>query len=220
MIYWPCGQYIGGQNIISHPHLNKATCIAYQAKIFWKCWKLVILQLAFGRHGTGNLEWHHMKSRRNRHGNTFNITGPLWGEFDSDLWIPHTKGQWYRALVFSSVVNLNSLLRKQLSCWWFETPWHSFYLTLMKTKLIITGGLRPHPFQKPYDDVYICSYTSSSHQAHDLCKTMVLSTRVPCFLSLNPKWGECLLLGLIQYTNIPVSTCCKHSNPQFYCSLD
>ena len=34
-------------------------------------------------------------------GNIFRVTGPLCGEFTGHWWIPHHKGQWRGALVFS-----------------------------------------------------------------------------------------------------------------------
>ena len=36
-------------------------------------------------------------------GNIFHITGPSCGEFTVPQWIPHTKGQWRRALMFSLI---------------------------------------------------------------------------------------------------------------------
>ena len=45
-----------------------------------------------------------------RHRNTFCNTGPLWGDSTGDWWIPLTKGQWCRTLVFSLLLawtNLN-----------------------------------------------------------------------------------------------------------------
>ena len=36
-------------------------------------------------------------------GNIFRVTGPLIGEFTGLRWIPHTKGQWRGALMFSLI---------------------------------------------------------------------------------------------------------------------
>ena len=66
------------------------------------------------------------------HGNTFCITGPLWGESTGRWWNLITKGQLYGAWYFL-VVSLNRLLNKQSSCWCFEMPWHSCDVTVMLT---------------------------------------------------------------------------------------
>ena len=36
-------------------------------------------------------------------GNIFRVTGPLCGEFTGHRWIPHVKGQWHGALMFSLI---------------------------------------------------------------------------------------------------------------------
>ena len=36
-------------------------------------------------------------------GNIFRVTGLLCGKFNGDRWIPRTKGQWHRALMFSLI---------------------------------------------------------------------------------------------------------------------
>ena len=58
-------------------------------------------------------------------GNIFPITGPLYGEFNGHRWIPLTKGQWRRALMFYLMCALYKRLSKQSWGWWFETPSHS-----------------------------------------------------------------------------------------------
>ena len=58
------------------------------------------------------------------HGNTFLITGHLWGESTSHHWIPIgflTQGNNELCHVF--IVSLNKLLNKQSSCLSFEMPW-------------------------------------------------------------------------------------------------
>ena len=57
--------------------------------------------------------------------NIFRITGPMCGEFSGPRWIPLTKGQWRRALMFSLICTLYKRLSKQSWGWWFET--HSLW---------------------------------------------------------------------------------------------
>ena len=45
--------------------------------------------------------WWFMMTSSN--GNIFRVTGPLCGEFTGNRWIPHTKGQWGRAFMFSLI---------------------------------------------------------------------------------------------------------------------
>ena len=61
---------------------------------------------------------------------------PLW--HDNTLWIIvpcETSGlhkepvMWSFEILF--VINLNELLDKQSSCWWFETPWHPCDIAVM-----------------------------------------------------------------------------------------
>ena len=56
------------------------------------------------------------------HENTFHITGPLRGEATSSWWF-FPKQMQSRFCVFG----LNSVLNKQLSCWWFEMLWFYHY---------------------------------------------------------------------------------------------
>ena len=53
------------------------------------------------------------------HGNVFHITGLLRGESTGHRWIPLTKGQWYGALWFPSLMASTS--RWMWSCWKFKT---------------------------------------------------------------------------------------------------
>ena len=56
------------------------------------------------------------------HGKVFYITGPFWRESDSDWWIPFTKGQSCKYLVFLIFfAGPDVLLNKQLSNQWFNT---------------------------------------------------------------------------------------------------
>ena len=41
--------------------------------------------------------------RRHQNGNIFHVTVHLCGEFTGDRWIPRSKGQWRRALMFSLI---------------------------------------------------------------------------------------------------------------------
>ena len=44
-------------------------------------------------------QWTHNHMMASWNGNAFCITGPLWGEFTSQQWLPFTMGQWCRALI-------------------------------------------------------------------------------------------------------------------------
>ena len=57
-------------------------------------------------------------------GNTFRVTGPLWGESTGDRWIPSHRPVTRSVDVFFDV-RLNKRLSKQSRCGWFETPWRS-----------------------------------------------------------------------------------------------
>ena len=65
------------------------------------------------------------------HGNTFCITGPLWGES-----IGHggfSSHRLNKANVRCYICHSkNKLLKKQSSCWCFEITWHSYDVTVMK----------------------------------------------------------------------------------------
>ena len=60
-------------------------------------------------------------------GNIFCVTGPLWGEFIGDRWIPLTKANdaelWYFFLCAPPTYTLSKQSRWQQ----FETPWRSFW---------------------------------------------------------------------------------------------
>ena len=60
------------------------------------------------------------------HGNTSCITGFLWGESIGHRWIPLTKGQQCRVLMFRW-----SRRAKKSNCWWFETPWRYCDVTMI-----------------------------------------------------------------------------------------
>ena len=49
---------------------------------------------------------------------------PVWKESTVEWLIPPTNGQLCRASVSYFVVIVNNLVKKQLSCLWFETPWY------------------------------------------------------------------------------------------------
>ena len=60
------------------------------------------------------------------HGNTFYISGPLWGESNSRWWIPHAKRQhWLIDDNIDVVFVVYKLLNKQWSFQWLEMPWCS-----------------------------------------------------------------------------------------------
>ena len=63
------------------------------------------------------------------HGNSLCITGLLCGGSTSHWWIPLSKVSNAQIYVFF-VLSLNKLLNKQFSCWLFETPWRSCYITV------------------------------------------------------------------------------------------
>ena len=46
--------------------------------------------------------------------NNFRITGTLWGKTTCHRWMPLTKGQWYRALIFSLLLGWTN--------WWVDAP--------------------------------------------------------------------------------------------------
>ena len=48
-------------------------------------------------------------------------------------WIPLTKGQLCGTSLFTLYVDMNMLLNKQWTCWWFETPWHSCDVIIIPT---------------------------------------------------------------------------------------
>ena len=60
----------------------------------------------------------------------FRITIPLWVKSTSDRWISFRKGQWFEALMFSSI-GLNDLLNKHSSCRWFGTLCRSCDVTIL-----------------------------------------------------------------------------------------
>ena len=64
---------------------------------------------------------------RSWHGNTFRITGSLWGA--TGHWSPN-KGPVMRSFDVSIVVSLNMLLNKQPGCCWFET-WRLCDITVL-----------------------------------------------------------------------------------------
>ena len=59
--------------------------------------------------------------------NVFFITYPLWGE----IHIPHIKGQWWEAFLFSLLLDCTSCWKKQSSCQWLDISWHSSDVTVM-----------------------------------------------------------------------------------------
>ena len=56
----------------------------------------------------------------------------LWGNHWSPVDSPHKGSVMWSVGV--SFINLNKLLYKQLSCWWFEVPWCSWAVTVMAIK--------------------------------------------------------------------------------------
>ena len=76
--------------------------------------------------GTGISNYINMMTLWN--GNIFRVTGLLWGKSTGHWWIPLTKDQWRRALMFSLICTWTNDLSKQLRCRWFEMPlcslWH------------------------------------------------------------------------------------------------
>ena len=65
------------------------------------------------------------------HGNTFHITGPLWGESIIHHVESHHKWPAMWSFVVFFDVSLNKLLNNQSSCWWFEMPWCSCVICVM-----------------------------------------------------------------------------------------
>ena len=64
------------------------------------------------------------------HGNTFHITGPLWGNRREPVDSPHKGPVTQRFDVFF-VVSFNNLLNKQWDWQWFQMPWCSCDITVM-----------------------------------------------------------------------------------------
>ena len=97
------------------------------------------------------------------HGYPFCITDPLWGESTSHQWIPLTKGQLHRALMFSSML-VCSPLNKQLTCQWSEMS----HVTLVMwchcniASVSITDG-DPQIFAVSYQFQALQSLLSKSH---------------------------------------------------------
>ena len=65
--------------------------ITYPCPRYLSDWKILNLNIASLRHDDVN-KWY-----------IFRITGPLFGEFTGDRWIPLTKVQWRGALMFSLI---------------------------------------------------------------------------------------------------------------------
>ena len=91
------------------------------------------------------------------------ITGPLWGESTSHWWIPHTKGQWCRSLIFSLLSAWTNWIGSDLRChdihavwlWWVKPkyiqlitlPEPTFLPTVVSlwlTVLIVSGCQKNH----------------------------------------------------------------------------
>ena len=60
-------------------------------------------------------------------GNIFRVTGPLCGEFIGHRWIPHHKGQWRGALMFSLICARTNGWENTRDEKWFERPSHSLW---------------------------------------------------------------------------------------------
>ena len=60
------------------------------------------------------------------HGNTFCVTGLLWGKTTSLQLIQLTKGQCCRGLMFSLLTSTSFWKKKQSVCLWFQMPWYSY----------------------------------------------------------------------------------------------
>ena len=71
--------------------------------------------------------------KRSQYGNTFRVTGPLWGGHTGHLWIPHTKGQLCRVLFFFS------LMPAWTSCWTINLP-------VVLDAMVLTGMYHVHDF--------------------------------------------------------------------------
>ena len=98
------------------------------------------------------------------HGNAFHITGPLWGKSINDRRIPHSKASnvdfdiWF-------VVNMNKLLNKHSSFWWFE-------MMLMWRHSNVVAGTHPDRCRaEPQFNINISSYQYRKSHCGD--KTVV-----------------------------------------------
>ena len=86
----------------------------------------------------------HMMTLSN--GNIFRVTGPLWGEFTGDWWIPLTKAIDAVLWCFFHL-RLNKQLSKPSRRWWIETPSRSLrrhcndHLPVLIALLIYQKGL-------------------------------------------------------------------------------
>ena len=74
------------------------------------------------------------------YGNTFRITGPLWGESTSHQLITPYKGPSTQSLGdFCLFVSLNKLFNKQSSCQILKTPWWSCLLPIIRSYTCAMG---------------------------------------------------------------------------------
>ena len=88
------------------------------------------------------------------HGNTFPITGSVWVESASHMWIPHPMNhnwicQWWILphevpvmqhfyVFFPFFLSLSKLLNKESIHCWFEMTWHSCNVTVMGFSLLFS----------------------------------------------------------------------------------
>ena len=74
-------------------------------------------------HGERNIYFCMMMSSN---GNIFHVTGPLWGDFTGDQWIPVTKASDVELWCFLWSAS-EQKLSKQPRRWWFEMPSHPLW---------------------------------------------------------------------------------------------
>ena len=123
------------------------------------------------------------------YGNTFCITGPLWGESISHWWIPHTKGPYYIAL-------MDPLMSTWISCWissWAASDlrWHENQgqtITWTNSGILLIG-----PWGTILNDISVENHIFSFKKMHlknVICKMAAILFQPKCAkMETRQIWG-------------------------------
>ena len=132
-------------------------------------------------------------------GNIFRVTGPLWGEFTGDRWIPLTKASDAELWCFLDL-RLNKRLNKQSWGWWFETPtcslwrhcnvvpsWASYRISMVINLKKIKGVIRGYNMTVLMRGIHTISLqiTLSSLTKADQCSWTELIFALDHYLMVN-----------------------------------
>ena len=99
---------------------------------------LEVFHMDLGQATYETVGWRHDDVIKWKH---FRITGPLWGEFTGDRWIPLTTASDAELWHFFDLC-LNRRLSKQSRRWWFEKQSRPLWCTLMKLWRLWNGVLQ------------------------------------------------------------------------------